>query len=498
MATSVSASRLQAFQVSALVGSTHGWPAIHPNGDVAIAYTNGPAPNTVKVAILRRNYGGDPLAEPSYMLSQRITLGSPTGAATPSAGGTYSCAHPTICPIEDGFAVFWERKDTTIAATTMTAGGMQIEMAKLVAGGTQYVAYKSATEGKGYVLDNTVIAGHAGGTPRCEWSGRGNIVGLVYGHQLTYTAVSGTDHQRTYAVRAAYLDFSTDGKPVFITGGNRTGGSAVGEATDGGYAAGATQTYLVNSIDLDDDPNVANFNSGGGLPHCCFDMRGDFAVAYEARNGATGTGGIVMRIFKGPYRASGLDTAAIYTNTTDFGATATFLARRPILAFRNIRESGIALSGTNYPPILLTYGNVDDDAAPIADTALAKTITFPLNGAAPTVAAITIPVNQNYDATADPQALPAVVDASFLSAVVIQEALVATAGGDGYKFKIVHVDTALPGEIMFSSKVARPQRPNFKARQLRDGVNLAVFVYEGQEGSGSGSEHVFAEMFQFA
>lgn len=496
MTTTTSATPLQKLRISDVVASTHGWPAIHPNGDAAVAYTTGPDPQTVKVTILKPVETATD-GKPLYTISQRITIATPTGAATPSAVGPYSCVHPSICPIEDGFALFWERKDSGVAQTAMTAGGLQIEMAKIVPDGSQYVTKQSATAGKGFVLDNTVIAGHSGGVPRCHWSGRGNVVGVVYGHQQTYSNVA-DDVQRTWSVRAAYLDFTPNGKPTFVSGGNRTGGSAVGEATDGGYAAGPTQTYLVQNIDLDADAAVSDpFASGGGLPHCIFDHRSDFTVAYEARNGKAGTGGIVVRAFKGPASGSGLDEAAIWSDTTSFGATAGDAARRPWLACRNAIEESVGLTGGtfDYPPYLLVYGSVDP-AGGIVDTALAFTITLH-DGAVPTVAALTIPPNANYDATVDPQALPCAVDSSFLSAVVVQELIGATAAVAGNKFKIKHADSALDPDVILPSGCRRPQRPNMQARKLRNRMNIAALTYEGQDAAGSGNEHVYIEFWLF-
>jgi hypothetical protein len=500
MATTASARKLPSFTVSDAVASTHGVPAIHPNGDLAIIYHQGASPSTVKVRIFKRiadtSYG-----EPRWSISQTIVLATPAAATTPTAGANPSCSHPWICPIDDGFACFWERRDTTIAATAMTIGGMQIEMAKLKAGDSPssgYTKYASATIGKGFVLDNTVIAGHAGGTPRCAWRRR-NQVGVIFGSQLTYSQTV-DDNQRTYAVRAAYLDFSTDGKPTLLVGGNRMGGSADGEPTDGGFAAGSVAIALVTGIDLDDDEDTPVFNAGGGLPHCIFDMRGDFAVCYEVRNGKAGTGGIVMRTFKGPGRGdgteagTGMNLAAIYTSTADHSATAGFAARRPVLAFRNVARSGLALSGANYPPIIITYGD-QDPAGVTATKCLAKTITFPLNGAAPTIVALTVPTNTNYDATAEEQTLPFAVDSSFITSAILQENLAGTAG-DGRKFKFIHSDGT--GEIRFAALVEQPTRPNLQAMTLDDGTKIAVLTYEGQDLAGSGSEQVFLEAWEFA
>lgn len=499
MATTASASQLQTFTVSDAVESTNGVSAIHPDGTLAVIYTTGPSPKSVKVAIYRPASTGTG-ADPLYSLAVRITLATPAGAVTPTAGASPSCSHPTICPIEDGFAYFYERRDTVLSPTTLTAGGLQIEMGKIKADGDGYTVYQSATAGKGYVLDNTVKAGHAGGAPTCAWVGRGNIVAVTFGHQLTYS-LAADDAQRTYDVRAAYLDFTPNAKPTLLSGGNRMGGSASGEATDGGYAAGATQTYLVTAVDLDDDQDLVTFNSGGGLPVCGFDDRGDFMVAYEFRNGKAGNGAIALKIFKGPYRASGLDTAAIYSDTSTFAATAGSLARNPSVACRETAQVGAVLSSTAYlPSILLAFSDVSPVAA-TASVTKAYTVSFPSEGSVtPVATAVTVPANSNYDATADNQTMPVSVDSPFLSAVVIQEELVNTSGGDGYKFKIIHIDGGANStvEVKHSQKIARPQRPNLKARTLRNGAKIAALVYDGQDASGTGAEQVYMELFQFA
>lgn len=434
-----------------------------------------------------------------FRYTQTLTLATPAAAVTPTGGANPSCQHPSICSLEDGgFACFWERIDTTIPATTMTVGGLQIEMCKLVPTSSGYVIKGSNTPGKGYVLDNTVIAGDAGGTPRCAWR-RGNQVGVVYGHQLTYS-LAVDDAQRTWAVRAAYLDFTPNGKPTFLLGGNRTGGSVSDEA-DGGYVAGTIATALVTGIDLDDDTDTPVFSVGGGLPFCIFDMRGDFMVAYEVRNGKAGTGGIVVRTFKGPSRGSdateancGMNVAALYSSTADHAASVGFAARRPVLAFRNVFRNSLALSGTNHPPILLVYGDQDPTGA-VKATVKAKTITFPLNSNTPTIASLTVPTNTNYDATADDQSLAFCVDSAFITAAFLQEQLAANAS-DGRKFKVVHSDNT--GEILYARGVEQPTRPNAQAAILSDGAKVLALTYEGQDAAGSGSEKVFLELWQFA
>lgn len=502
MATFAAATKLDSFEVSEAVGSTHGVNAINRiTGDIAVVYSENPGTGsqTVKCAIFKRLSDVGDL--PQWRREEVLELGSPGAALTPSGGAAPSCSHPWIVPVKDGFVVFWERRDTLISNETMTAGGLQIEMVKIkpAAEGSGYDILGPDTPGKGWVLDNTVIAGDAGGTPRAAaYNPRvSNLVAVVYGHHLTYTEVSGTDTQRTYAVRAAYLDFDADGKPSFISGGNRTGGSAVGEAVDGGFAAGATQTYLVTSLDLDSNPTAGEvFASGGGLPHCIFTHMGDLAVSYEVRNGAGGTGGIVFRIYKGPFRASGLDTAAILTDTTSFPAGAGLAARRGMMALRNVRENSLALSGANFPPILMAYGNQTPGASD-SGVCIAKTLTFPLNNqATPTPATLTMPVNTNYDGTSEEQTLPVTVDSSFLSCAIVDEKLVNAAGGEGHKFKVVHADGA--GEIMFPEFTDYPVRPYISACVLKDGNKLAVLTWEGPRTAAASIEEVFMSVWKFA
>lgn len=504
MVSAQSATRRMHLTLSEVLDSTHVVPAINPvSGDIGFIYSVGPAPQTVMAAIYRRV--NTARGEALYSGPIRFVLGKPSAALTPSAGASPSCSHPWMVPIEDGFACFWERRDTTISNFTMTVGGMQIEMAKLKWDGvSRYTKYASETEGKGFVLDNTIIAGDAGGTPRAAWWA-GNLVGVVYGHQVSYTDTGpGTTHDRTWAVRAAYLDFSpnangTAGKPTMVS--NRTGGS-VSDAVDGGYAAGSgTSLPSASAIDLDDAQANPVFTVGGGLPSCCFDPRGDFNVAYEARNGGTGNGGIVFRIYTGPYRSTTmLDDAAIYSNTASFAAAATHPARRPILASRNWRRDGVLKDATGllYPPVLLCFGD-QTPGSPDSGVILAKTITWAVsNGAAPTIADLTVPVNDNYDGTTEEATLPYVWDSPFSSGCIIQEKMSNVAGGKGHKFSIIPGDNdATKREIFQSPVVSRPARPNVAAALCDDGTQLLVLAYEGQNTAGSGSEKAYAQVWQF-
>lgn len=491
MTSTISARRIKSLLVSSGTPATHGVPAIHPvSGDLCVVYHQGSGNKSVYAAIFRRS----PIS----------TLDNPDWQDTPqyfdlglASAGVYgandSCSHPWVTPIKDGFATFWFRKDASIGNTTMTIGA-SVEMAKLTnATGYEYTKYASATAGKGYVLDNQIIAGDVGGYPRADWFSE-NLVGLVYGHQATYALTTGdTVHERTASVRGAYINFAANGKPSLISGGNRTAGSA-SDVDDGGFAAGATP-HLQTGIDLDDLVATPVFASGGLLPTCCFDMRGDFSIAYEVRNGGSGQGGIVMRTYHGPFRESGLDTAALYNSTADHnGGAAPNLARRPMLACRRWEE-GRAISGTDYPPMLLTYGN-QVPGSPDSGTVTAKTITFPISGAAPTIAALTLPTNTNYDATTEEQTLPTCVDSRDLSAFFIECKLKNVAGGAGRKFVIAHSD-ATTNEVLLLNRIAYPSRLNVKTMLMPDGSTYAAMTYEGQQATGGGAESVYADIWLF-
>lgn len=494
---------LTAVQVSDSAESSHGHCAVHRNGDICVVYSDGPAPQTVKYAIYKRIVvGGNPVGGTLYAEPIRGTLATPAGAVTPTGNADPSCSHPRVAAIRDGFAVTWERRDTVVLQTAMTVGGMQIEVAKLKISGSGYSLYAVGAAGvlggssvKGYVLDNTVIAGHAGGTPRiAKRRPFSNVVGLVYGSQLTHSEVA-QDVQRTWQVRAAYLDFTPDGKPTFVQNGNRTGGS-VSDAADGGYAAGPTQIYLVTGLDLDANAATQDvFAAGGGLPDCIFDPRGDFAVAYEVRNGKDAQGGIVLRVFPGPFRGTGLDQAAILTDTTSFpSAAAPQAARRPVMALRNPLEYGSVQATTNLPALLMCYGSQVPNT-PDSGTVVFKTLTYPKNGT-PVPAPVTVAANQNDDGTTDEVSLPFTVDGANLSGCFVQERLRNVSGGDGYKWTFVPVSGS--NELVLAQMCERPQRIAVSANYLADKSEIMAFTYEGQDPTGSSAQHVWLEIRQLA
>lgn len=470
--------------------STHGSAAINrKTGDVAVVFSEGAVGSrNVKVAIYKRRGARE------WEKYGTLVIGDRTAAATPT-GGAAECSHPWITAMGNGFAVAFQRKDTAIAVTAMTVGGMQIELVKLVPGGGSlgYRAIGSSTTGKGFVLDNTIIAGDLGGTPRLlRW--RGNIAAIVYGHQLTYALDAGT-RERTWALRAAYLDFSPDGKPTLIVNGNRTGGSVSGEPADGGYAAGPTQTYLVTGINLDDLDATPIFAAGGGLG-ATIDPRGNFMVAYEVRDGGSGAGGIVVRTYHGPYRDTGLDAAAIYINTASFGAgAAPNAARRPALAFPNPFDYPVAISaGDLYPPVVLGYaGQVPgtDDSSQV----LGRLIEFPEHGATATITNMTIPTNTGYDAVQKGAGFPSAVACPFLNAVTFKENLVAGGVNGGYLIRQVYADDNR--HVLLPNLAIKPDRPVMVAETLLDETDVAVMTYEGQDLTGQSDQWVGCEISIF-
>lgn len=471
--------------------STHGLAAINrTTGDIAVVFSEGAVGSrNVKVAIYERRSARE------WERAGTLVIGDRTVARTPT-GGAAECSHPWITALGKGFAVAFQRKDTTIAVTEMTVGGMQIELVKLVpdAGSLRYRAIGSATAGKGFVLDNTIIAGETGGTPRLiRW--RGNIAAIVYGHQQTYEVAAGAQ-ERTWSLRAAYLDFSPNGKPTLLTNGNRTGGSVTGEPADGGYAAGPTQTYLVQNINLDDLVATPIFSAGGGGLAATIDPRGNFMVAYEVREGGSGAGGIVVRTYHGPYRDSGLDAAAIYVNTASFGAgAAPNAARRPSLAFPNPFDYPVAIStGGLYPPVVLTYaGQVPgtEDSSQV----LGRLIEFAEHGTGVTITNLTIPTNTGYDAVQKSQGFQSAVACPFLNAVTFKENLVAGGINGGFLIRQVYADDRR--QTLMSNLSIKPDRPVMVGETLLDETDVAALTYEGQDSAGATQQSVGCEIILF-
>lgn len=493
-------------KISLATAADHAIPAVHPGtGDICTVFTQASGGlKSVYVAIERRIT--EPGATvPMWSAPTYHLLGAPSAAVYGGGGANESCENPWACPIEDGFAVFWLRRNTSISITTMTIGA-SLEMAKLLApvGHGSYTKYASDTAGKGFVLDNQIIHGAVGVMPRCAWFGK-NLVGVVYGHQTSY-AVSTPWRDREVDLRAAYLDFTTNGKPVLTSAsGNRTGGS-VSDAKDGGFAAGSS-TSLVTGIDLDDgdaDPNKWFDTAGCLLPSIVCDPRGDAFVAFEAFDrtpGATSKGRIHTYLFLGPRRGTELAAGALdsETGTTHEAGTNAYQCRRPILACRWPHEYGAAVNGANFNGVLLAYAEANPVASgsnPTLTTAKFKTIAYPLSGSlTEVVAAVTVGANSNYDATQDEQGWPTVADSPFLSCAVIKEWLNNTGSGIGRKMRVVHSDGTQ--EFVALEETNYPHRPALAAVQLRDGTKIAVMTYEGSNDDVAASREIYHTIWKF-
>lgn len=482
-------------KVTKALNCDHAVPAVHPDGHIGLIYSDGPVPKEVKFLHfpLISEFGADLPRWDFSAINRPIVLGSPSA-------GIYvaddSCENPWLAATAHGYAAFWVRRNTSIANTTMTIGA-SLEMAKLkVLKNGRIQKFAGSVHGKGYVLDNQIICGDYQVLPRAALSSK-NIVGVVYCHQTVYNLNAGV-HEREGNLRGAYLDFAPDGKPTLIS--NRTAGS-VSDAVDGGYSAGST-TYLpsANAIKCYDEVAKPTYASVGGclLPSCVFGPRGMFLVAYGQRGTGSGTGGIVMRMYLGVRKGSMLDAVQIWSDNSSNGATATWIAMRPMLAFRDTNKYALPIASSNYPPVILTYADVEPTAAGVGDSSgvVAKTITWPINGGVtPTIAALALGTNTNMDATADNRQFPFPIDCPWVSAVAIEENVGPDANGFGRKFTIAHLDGTF--EVMTLPITAFPHRLNWVAAQLPDGKRIVVASFDGHEGDGVENAELFLTAWKF-